>query len=224
MMDADALRRNVLEELAWDASVDASNIVVATNADGVVTLMGQVPTYAGKVAAEKAVKRLRGVKGVANELNVQLLAPSQRDDSTLAHAAVNALASTRALAGDEVKVTVDHGLVTLDGEVKSHYQKKAAEDVVRPLMGVTGLVSRITVAPDVEPIDIGRMIGAAFARNARIDAGKVRVDARDGRVMLHGTVGSWAEREEAAEVAWSAPGVKEVIDLLGVDALTPVSR
>ncbi len=218
MIDAEMLRRNVLEELEWDASVDSSQIVVATNADGVVTLMGQVPSYAGKVAAETAAKRLRGVTAVANELNVALLRPFERDDTAIADAAVNALARTRAVPSDLVEVTVDHGLVTLEGEVKSHYQKKAAEDAVRPLMGVTGLVSRITVSPDVEPVAIERMIAAAFERNARIDAGSVRVEAKDGRVTLRGTVGSWAEREEAEHAAWSAPGTREVNDLLEIGA------
>jgi len=221
MVDAERLRRDVVEELMWDARVEASNILVITDADGVVTLMGDVPSHIGKVAAERAVKRLRGVKAVANELNVVLAPEFQRDDSAIARAALNALSSTRAGPQDQVRVTVDHGRVTLDGEVKSHEQKREAEEAVRPLVGVTGLVSRIAIVPDVEPIALQQKIEMLFRRRAWTDAEKLRVKVAGGRITLRGTVRSWAEREEAVEAAWSTPGVREVDDLLEVDVLAP---
>jgi len=221
MFDPTILRRHVLDELGWDPSVDASKVQVTTSANGVVTLTGQVPSYEDKVTAERAVKRLRGVKAVANHLDVMLPPEFEREDPAIAEAVGLALASTARVPADRVKVTVEQGLVTLEGEVKQQLQKKAAEDAVRPLRGVTGLVSRITVAPDVEPTAVQKMIGAAFERNVRVDARNVRVTARGGRVTLRGTVRSWTEKEEAEEVAWSAPGVRDVVDLLEVDPLAP---
>ena len=140
------LQRDVLDELKWEPSVDAADIGVSVK-EGIVTLTGHVTSYAEKYAAERAAKRVYGVKAVANELDVKLPGSSRRTDEDIAAAAVNALRSNLAVPHDKIKVTVSNGWVTLEGEVEWHYQKMAAESAVRNLPGVTGLSDQITVKP-----------------------------------------------------------------------------
>ncbi len=224
MNDAEILQRSVLDELEWDAAVDSSKIGVTTNEDGVVTLTGQVPSYADKRAAENAVKRVRHVKAVANDLKVVPLPPYERDDSAIAEAAVTALEFSLAVPPDRVRVTVDHGWLTLEGEVKWQFQRKAAEHAVHDVMGVKGVTNLIKLTPSVRATDVQQKIQSAFDRNAQVDARRITIEAVNAKVTLRGTVRSWAEKNEAEDAAWSAPGVKEVKNLIDVDVLAPAAE
>lgn len=212
------LRKNVVEELEWDPSIDARTIGVAIE-KGVIALTGHVGSYADKANAEKIVKRVHGVQGVANDLEVKLSTSFERDDVDIARSAVNALDWNVAVPKDRVKVTVAKGWVTLDGNVDWYYQKRAAEEAVFLLAGVRGVANNISVTTrQVQVPDVKAKIEAALRRNAEIDSKKIVVQASDGRVTLTGTVRSWVEREDAVNAAWSAPGVRNVVDQIRIHA------
>jgi osmotically-inducible protein OsmY len=182
----------------------------------VVTLTGSVATYAEKMTAEQVTKRVYAVKAVANDIEVKMPGISQRTDADIAAAALSALKWDAAVPDDRIKVTVRGGWLTLEGTVEWQYQREAAERDVRSLLGVTGVTNQITVKSRVKPGDVKQNIEAAFRRNAEVDARRVRVEAHDGKVILHGNVRSWAEREQAQQGAWAAPGVSEVENRLTV--------
>ena len=210
------LRKDVLEELEWDPSIDARTIGVAVE-DGIVALTGHVPSYAAKTSAERIVKRVLGVFGVANDLEVKLLSTAQRDDVDIARSAVNALEWNVSVPKGDVKVAVSKGWVTLDGGVEWYYQKRAAEDTVMVLAGVRGVTNNVTVtSKPVRVADVKGKIEAALKRSAEVDSKKIAVQATDGKVILTGTVRSWVEREDAVSAAWSAPGVMNVVDQIRI--------
>ncbi len=212
------LRKDVLEELEWDPSIDARTIGVAIE-NGIVSLTGHVQSYADKVNAERIVKRVHGVFGVANDIEVALPIDAERNDVDIARSALNAIDWNVAVPQDHVKVVVTQGWVTLDGDVEWYFQKRAAEDGVRNLAGVRGVTNKIIVkARAARAGDVKQKIEAALKRNAELDAKRIMVETMDGRVTLSGTVRSWIEREDAVNAAWSAPGVMTVIDQIRITA------
>ena len=201
------LRRDVERELEWDPSIDARNIGVAAK-NGVVTLTGYVSSYADKWRAERIAKRVAGVSAIANEIEVKL--STERTDPDIAEAARAALKSDSRVPADRIKVIVERGWVTLEGTVDYYYQKSAAESDVRYIAGVRGVTNAIVVTPKVSPTDIRLKIEEALKRSAQLDASRISVETEGSKVILSGTVRSWAEREEAEMAAWAAPGVTQV--------------
>lgn len=216
MLSDSQIRQDVIDELEWEPSVDARNIGVAVK-DGVVTLTGTVSSYSEKLRAERAAERVHGVRAVANELEVRLPGDMRRTDADIAEAAVNALKWNTLVPEEKIKVVVENGWITLRGEVDWQYQREAAEEAVQHLAGVRGVTNLITVRQRVRPEDIKQRIERALERSAELDAKNIHVSVEDSKVVLTGTVRSWAERQEAEWAAWAAPGVTEVDNRIRVD-------
>lgn len=203
------LQADVVAELHYEPSLDDRAIAVRVE-NGVVTLAGTVPSYSERIAAVHAVERLDGVMGVANELVVAPLSAFERSDVDIAEAAVRALLWSSSVPGNRVKVQVQRGWVTLDGSLEWAYQREAAEEIVRHLVGVRGITNQIALTPPVHSKDVTQEIVRAFHRRAALHATEVRVAAADHTVTLSGRVHSWSERKEAEDAAWAAPGVASV--------------
>jgi osmotically-inducible protein OsmY len=203
------IKTDVEAELRWTPDVDERHIAVAVN-NGVVTLTGTVRRFLDKYNAERAVKRLAGVSGIANDIGVKLDGDEVRPDSEIAEKIVTALRLELPQAHAQIKPLVHHGSVTLEGKVEWQFQRDHAERIAQRQKGVVAVSNLIQVQPQVAPRDIERRIHAAFHRNAQIDANNITVDAANGTVTLRGRVSSWAERQEAQDTAWCAPGVTQV--------------
>jgi osmotically-inducible protein OsmY len=203
------LQADVLAQLRYEPRLNPNEIGVAVK-DSVVTLTGWVDSYTKKWAAEEAAHRVRGVKAVANDIEVRLSSLFERTDADIAAAAARALEWDAFLPLDRIDVTVSKGWVTLRGEVDWQYQREEADRVVKRLVGVKGVTNLVTVKAKTTPDDIKRKIEEALLRTAKDDARRITVEVQGGKVILRGTVRSWVEREEAARQAWAAPGVTAV--------------
>jgi osmotically-inducible protein OsmY len=215
MKSDNELRRDVERELEWEPAVDERYIGVSVMG-GVVTLTGHVPTYSQRWKAERTVERVEGVRGVANELEVQLA--GEVTDTDIAKAAVDALNRDITVPSDRIKVKVDKGWVTLTGDVNWDYQRRAAERALRNLSGVRGFTNLITVKPTVKTQNVKTMIEETFKREAVLDARSIDVEVSGTEVTLRGTVRSWLERHEAEKAAWAAPGVTAVHNEITVES------
>lgn len=213
------LQRDVLDELAWEPSVDAAEIGVSIE-NGIVILNGTVKSLSQKWTAERVAQRVEGVRAVTDELVVKLPGDSQYSDADIAQAAVTALDWNASVPKNRIKVLVEHGSVTLQGTVEYRFQKDAAEAAISNLRGVKGVSNLITLTPHVLASDVVHAIKKALHRAAQVDAEKISVEASGGKVILRGNVRTWAEREEAERAAWAALGVSVVQNDIQIVAAT----
>jgi osmotically-inducible protein OsmY len=214
MSDDKRLKQAVLDELLWEPSVNAAHIGV-TAKDGVVTLMGHVESFSEKSAAEKAARRVKDVKAVAEEIEVRLPFNVKRGDEEIASVVVNRLNWDSTVPSGAVKAKVEKGWVTLTGEVDWHFQQEAAENDVRGLWGVIGVSSEMTIKPKLNASNIRDKIMVALDRSW-FDPALINVFANDGKVKLTGRVNSWHEHDEATATAWAAPGTTSVENEIAV--------
>ena len=216
MKSDDELRQDIVEELQWDPAVDERGIEVAVH-DRLATLSGTVPSYAHKIAVEKAVQRVDGVRAVLVQLDISPPAGQARADEAIAASATAVLDATEGLPPGAISVKADRGCLTLSGMLEWGYQRRAAEIAVGRLRGVLGIVNRIEVRSDADAADVEAKIAGALKRRARADAQRMNIEVRDGVVTLSGAVHSLAEKRAAEGVAWATRGVREVVDRLTVE-------
>ena len=209
------LQNDVMAELKWDPSVNATEIGVEVK-NGVVTLSGHVDKYTQKWAAEKAAQKVTGVKALAVELDVNLPGSSNRSDTDIARTAENVLEWTTNWPKDHVKVMVEKGWITLSGLVDYEYQRQIASSAVRHLMGVTGVSNQITIKSTLTSASVKTDIEAALKRHALTDAQEIMVTVNGGKVTLTGVVHSWSERDMVSDSVWNTPGVTDVNDNISV--------
>ncbi len=214
-MDDKQLRQEIIDELDFEPRIDAADIGVAVE-DGVATLTGHVRVYNEKVTAIKVVESVRGVRAIADEIEVRPVGSHITADDEIAKRILNTFRWNSSVPEDKIKAIVKKGWVTLEGEVDWHYKSVAAEQAVRRLTGVTGVNNHIKVKPAVKATEVTERIKKALLRDAELDASGIRVEVLDGTVTLKGKVRYLGERRSAERAAWAAPGVTNVVDQLAI--------
>lgn len=215
-LDSD-IKRDVEDELRWDPDIDPTDIGVAVR-NGVVALTGFVRSYPHKTQAERDTKRVAGVTGVANDIEVRLPTIDERPDPDIVRDAVSALKTELPFSAENIKVIANSGWLTLEGAVEWNYARERAQSAVKRVRGVKGVTNSVTVKPKVAPYEVRRKIEDAFRRSAEIDASRITVEADGSEIILRGTVRSWTERAEAERAAWAAPGVTKVDNRVTISA------
>lgn len=212
------LQKNIIDELAYTPDVNSTNIGVSVK-DGVVTLTNTVESWSEKIAVEKALKKMSGVRGIANELKIDLPSQHKRNDTDIANAAVKQLEWNITVPADSVKVTVENGILTLSGKVKWDFQKRAAEKCVQHIIGVKCVLNLIEIKTDISPKEVKNNIEKSLERRVEIESNKIHVEPRGNKVILSGSVSSWLIYEEAERAAWKAAGVNAVENNISVNPL-----
>ncbi|MDA9555542.1 BON domain-containing protein [Pelobium sp.] len=210
------IQKDVMEELSWEPFLNESEIGVAVK-NGIVTLSGIVDSYSKKISAEKAAKKVTGVKAVAEDIQVGISPSYRKTDAEIAEAALNALKWHTAVQNEQVKIKVEDGIIKLEGEVEWDYQRNNAKMAVENLTGVRSVINLITVKPKLTAADIQRKISAALHRSATVDSEKIMAEVIGSKVVLTGKVRSFAEKEDAENAAWAAPGIVNVENKLEIE-------
>jgi osmotically-inducible protein OsmY len=210
------IQKDVMDELKWQPELNSSEIGVAVK-NGVVTLSGLVDTFSKKLAAEKATKKIVGVKAIAEDIQIGVSPADNKTDAEIAAAVLNALRWHTGVQDEKIKIKVENGFVTLDGEVEWEYQRNNAKVAIQNLAGVRGVFNLISLKARVTPSDIENKIMLAFKRNAATEAERITAEVIGSKVILHGTVRSLAEREDAVNATWYAPGVNAVESKLQIE-------
>lgn len=215
-MKTDAeIQKDVMEELKWEPAIRSSGIGVAVK-NGVVTLSGTVDTYSEKKTVEKAALKVAGVKGIAEDIEIKLSYHDQKTDAELAQAVVNGLKWNVLVPDNKIKIKVENAWVTAEGTVEWAYEQNAVRDAISGIVGIKGISNLVKLEPKVNPADVKKKISAAFERSATIDANGIHIENVGNKVILTGKVRSYAERQEAEQAAWNAPGVATVENKLEV--------
>jgi len=210
------IQQDVIDELGWEPLLKNSSEIGVAVHDGIVTLGGYVNFYPEKLAAEKAAKRIKGVKAVAMDIDVRLTDEGKLPDSKVAEAVVRALEWNALIPEENIKIKVDNGWVYLDGEVDWLYQKELAEKVITDLSGIRGISNNIKVKPELDTVIVKENIKKALERSANLEADKINIETKGNKVILRGVARSWTEKKAVEKAVASAPGVAEVDDQLSV--------